>query len=357
MLRRILLVVMLLVATTAGAQESRRLYVAAPGLRNYVEWGGAGILVFDIDHDHRFVKRIEVPGHSDIDKPVNVKGVVANATTQRLYFTTLQRLWCLDLVTEKKLWDKELPGGCDRLALTPDGKTLYVPSLEGPHWHLVDAATGDVVKTLVTNSGAHNTFAGRDGRFVYLAGLKSPSLRIVDVAKQEVTGECGPFSAAIRPFTVDRAQSRVYANVNERLGFEVGDLRTGKVLHAIDVPGYSKGPVKRHGCPCHGIGLTPDGAEVWLCDGFNQSLHLFDNRVAPPKYITSIKLFDDPGWVTFSIDGRYAYPSTLEVIDVASRKIVARLVDEQNRRVQSEKVLEIDFKDNKPTKAGDQFGQ
>lgn len=349
----------LLMVVSSAAEElpvARKLYVAAPGLRNYLEWGGAGILVFDIDRDHQFVKRIPVVGHSDVDKPSNVKGVVASAVTQRIYFTTLQRLWCVDLLSEQKLWDKELPGGCDRLALTPDGGTLYVPSLEGPHWNVVDAATGDVRKSIVTNSGAHNTVAGLDGKSVYLAGLKSPLLRIVDTMRQEVVGECGPFSAAVRPFTVDAAQSRVFVNVNDRLGFEVGDLKTGKVLHTVDVPGYKKGLVKRHGCPCHGIGLTPDASEVWLCDGHNQCLHVFDNRLSPPKYLQTIKLFDDPGWVTFSLDGRFAYPSTLEVIDTRTRRVVAALQDEQDRRVQSEKVVELQWRAGRVIRAGDQFG-
>ena len=35
----------------------------------------------------------------------------------------------------------------------------------------------------------------------------------------------------------------------------------------------------------------------------------------PPKQIESIELRDQPGWITFSIDGKYAYPSTGDVID------------------------------------------
>ena len=41
-------------------QEHRYLYVAAPGVRNYLEYGGHGLLVFDIDNGHKFVKRIKV---------------------------------------------------------------------------------------------------------------------------------------------------------------------------------------------------------------------------------------------------------------------------------------------------------
>src|SRR5262249_7931607 len=133
-------------ARAAGpeAKERHFLYVAAPGIRNYLEFGGAGILVFDMDRDHALVKRIETPA-SRREKPENIKGVCAHAATGKLYFSTPTRLYCLDLKTEKTLWEKALPGGCDRMSLTPDGKWLYVPSFEGPHWNVVDAARGEVV--------------------------------------------------------------------------------------------------------------------------------------------------------------------------------------------------------------------
>ena len=44
------------------AAENRFLYVATPGIRDYLEFGGHGVLVFDIDHGHRFVKRIASSG-------------------------------------------------------------------------------------------------------------------------------------------------------------------------------------------------------------------------------------------------------------------------------------------------------
>ncbi len=43
---------------TPTEQVSRRLYVAEPGIRNYLEYGGHGLLVYDIDHGHRLIKRI-----------------------------------------------------------------------------------------------------------------------------------------------------------------------------------------------------------------------------------------------------------------------------------------------------------
>ena len=76
--------------------------------------------------------------------------------------------------------------------------------------------------------------------------------------------------------------------------------------------------MKRHGCPSHGIGLTPDEREIWLTDGANSRLHVFDNTVAPPRQVASLVVRDQPGWITFSMNGRHAYPSTGEIIDIAT---------------------------------------
>jgi DNA-binding beta-propeller fold protein YncE len=340
----------------AAAEENHLLYVASPGIRNYVEFGGVGILVFDIRQNHKFVKRIptwEYPAGAPAE---NIKGVVANAKTARIYLSTPKRLACFDLLTEKKVWEREYPGGSDRMALTPDGRTLYVPSFEGPHWRIVNALTGEVVKTLEPNSGAHNTIVSLDGKFAYLAGLKSPYLPVVDTKTMEIVRKTGPFSHSIRPFTITHDNSLAYVNVNELLGFEIGDLRTGRMLHRVEVTGFAKGPVKRHGCPSHGIGLTTDEREVWIADGHNEHMHVFDNTVMPPKQTASIKLREQPGWVTFSLDGKLAYPSTGEIIDVKTRKILHVLSDETGRQVHSEKMVEIVWANGKPVRVGDQFG-
>src|SRR5262245_30205782 len=98
-----------------GAAEHRFLYVAEPGIRNYVEYGGVGVLVYDIDAGYKFVRRIPSQVVPSGQEPENVKGIAASAATGRLYVTTIRRLMAFDLNTDKKLWDKEMPGGSDRL--------------------------------------------------------------------------------------------------------------------------------------------------------------------------------------------------------------------------------------------------
>ena len=338
------------------AKSKHLLYVASPGIRNYTEWGGVGVLVFDIDNNYKLIKRIPTWTYQPGENVENVKGFAASAATGKMYVTNNKRMMALDIVTGKKLWDKAYEGGCDRMAISPDGKTLYVPQLEGPDWHVVNGATGDVIGTLEPKSGSHNTVWAPDGSRVYLAGLKSPLLRIADPKTNSITSTVGPFAAGIRPFTVNGSNTLVFVNVNELLGFEVGDIKTGKKLYRVEVQGYQQGPVKRHGCPSHGIALTPDEKELWLADGANNAIHVFDATLMPPKQITTIHLNEFPGWLSFSMDGRYAYALTGEIIDAATKKIVATLHDETGHLVQSEKLLDLEIADGKVVRAGNQFG-
>lgn len=355
-----LLLLIVLASSGLSADDSvgnrNYLYVACPGVRNYLEYGGHGLLVFDMDHEHRFVKRIGLGGIGEDGRPINVKGICGSAVTGRIYVSTIKTLMCVDMVTEKLLWEKAYDGGCDRMSISPDGKFIYQPSFEGPHWYVIDGLSGEVIATLVPDSGAHNTVIGLDGRHAYLAGLKSPLLSVAEASTHTLERAVGPFAASIRPFTVNGKQTRCYVCINELLGFEIGDIATGKKLHRVEVQGFAKGPVKRHGCPSHGIGLTPDETEIWVVDATNRRIHLFDNRSEPPQQLESIQLRDEPGWITFSLDGRWAYPSTGQVIDTATRKIAFELTDEHGAAVQSEKMLQVVFRNHQPLQTGDQFG-
>ncbi|MCC6366909.1 MAG: hypothetical protein IT165_25595 [Bryobacterales bacterium] len=358
---RILLSLCALTAVLSHGQppskQQHLLYVASPGIRNYVEHGGIGIIVYDIDAGYKFVKRIPTwAPPPEGQKPENVKGIVASAKTGRVYVSTINRMISLDAISGKKYWDKPFEGGCDRMAISPDGKTLYVPQLEGPFWTVVNAMNGNVITRIETKSGSHNTIYSLDGKHVYMAGLKSPLLSIADTSTHKVSSTVGPFDNVIRPFTINGSNTLAFVNVNGLLGFEIGDIRTGRKLYRVEVQGYGQGPVKRHGCPSHGIALTHDEREIWVVDGHNNYVHVFDATVMPPKQGVSIKLRDSPGWISFSIDGQFAYSSTGEIIDVAGKKVIAALTDETGRQVQSEKMLDLIVVKGKVAAAGNQFG-
>jgi DNA-binding beta-propeller fold protein YncE len=331
------------------------LCVATPGIRDYLGYGGHGLLLFDIDNKHRFVKRIPTGGMHPDGTPANVKGIAVSKSLNSIYISTLYGLQRIDLETEKLLWEKAFEGGCDRMSISPDGKTMYLPSLEKDFWNVVQCETGNTVARIKVHARAHNTIYGPSGRYVYMADIASPLLHVADTHTHTMTRTIGPFSAGIRPFTINGTESLVYVNVNHLLGFEVGDLVTGKQRAQVTVEGWDKGPVRRHGNPSHGIALTPDESEVWISDGHNMRLHIF-SASSPYQQHTTIPLDDMPGWINFSMDGQYAYPSSGEVIETETRSILYILKDEHHNTVSSEKMVEIFSNNGWVTRAGDQFG-
>src|SRR4029077_6951114 len=340
-----------LAVRTRGQQTQRFIYAALPGVGggNNVSYGGAGILVFDIDHGHKFVKRVAMPTSlplppSTNGRPVSpqeaIKGIAAHGPTGRLYVSTNRRVAAFDLLTDKLVWEQRYDNrGTDRIALSPDGTTLYAPELGAPKWVIADAATGVATGSIDKPGNPHNTQFSDDGRHVYFeAEGDTRTMSVVDAKTRTIVKELGPFGNMVRPFTFNGKQTLLFANINDFLGFEIADLRTGAILHHVEVPGVTAGKSPTHGIPSHGIALTQDETEIWIADNANNYVRVFDATVMPPTLTASVKVRDQPGWITFGIDGTLAYPSTGDVVDVRTKEIVATLQDETGANAESEKM-------------------
>ena len=228
----------LLFTVSAAAQDIRRyIYAAVPGVSNDEQFGGVGILVFDADNGHKFVRRIGIWETYRREAIEPIKGIAAHAATGRLYVSTTRRLAAFDLATDKIVWQKGYDADCcDRMAVAADGKTLYVPAFERPKWYVVDAGNGNVITTIVTEGEAHNTIYSPYSGRVYFASLRTPTIAVADGPHQPGGQTLRPFSNQTRPFAINGKETLVYVNVNNLLGVAVGDLQTGKVLHEFPRP-------------------------------------------------------------------------------------------------------------------------
>ena len=120
-----------------------------------------------------------------------------------------------------------------------------------------------------------------------------------------VASTVGPFANVIRPFTVNGANTLVFVNVNGLLGFEVGDLKTGKKLYHVEVAGYQAGPgeAPRLPEPRHRADAGRKGTLAGRLRQQRDSRLRLDGDAAETGY-SSIKARDCVGWVSFSMDGR-----------------------------------------------------
>ncbi len=345
----------------ATAQQERRyLYVAMPGADSEVTVRASpALLVFDIDAGHKFVRRISLGSGrgkpAGVSEAEHVRGISAHVATRRLFVSTDRRIAAIDLVTDRIVWEKSYGAHCcDRLDVAPDGSTIYAPAVGRPVWYVLSAVDGGPIGTIDVMGFPRQAMFSNDGRHVFLTAWESRVISVADTAAHKIVREVGPFSDLVCPVTINGRETLAFANVDGFVGFEVGDLKTGLILDRVEVDGSDPEAAKKYECPSHGIALTPDERELWVADGVDNQLHVFNSVSYPPAFVRTIELPAQPRWITFSLDGRYAYPSTGDVIEVASGKIVATLEDEQGARARSERMLEVDFAGTSPIRAADQ---
>jgi hypothetical protein len=339
-----------------AAEEGRRLLYAV----NQAARERGSIAVYDIDAGHRRVKTILT-----VPNVQNVRGVAASAVTGRLYVAYADgantgMIYCLNLHDDTVLWNKPVSPGVDRLAVKPDGTLLYVPTGEdrtADHINIVDAATGDVVRKVVFSNRSHDTqhplsgpvfqtTKAEDGSGSYFYSIDPNSYRVSRI---------GPYAGILGPYAVDGASRHAVNNVTGLWGMQVADLKTGAIVTAAipEHPGGDAGLL-------HGIGWTPDQGEVWQSSAWNDP-HVFIWNMADPmapvlKQSLALRSAGGSHWVTFTINGDYAYVAPnkhsedgTEIFDARSHASIGVIGS-------SEDLLEIDFADGRISRVGDQYG-
>ena len=332
---------------TLGAREL--IYAAVPG----------SIVVMDAKHDYSFVKRIvfeEKPATLPLE---SIAGMAASTATNMVYVSTRGHLYAIDLLTEKVVWKNAYEPGtcCERGQITPDGLTMEVGSDLKNFHRVIDAKTGDLKGIIPTpqSPNNHNMVMSPDGKTV----IAAPNGVTVTVASMETMKPIKTitFSDHVRPLVINWDASRIYANLNNLLGFEIADVKSGKVIKRVEVPGEMwkakwADPNKvffGHGAPMHAIGLTPDESELWIGDAINTQLLVFDNEGNDNWKLNmskALKLDHSADWITMGLDGKRAYLSSGDVVDVKTHKVVGKLKDEWGHLIHSEKFLDVQF-DNK----------
>lgn len=358
-----------------GRQPRDLIYIAVPGGDSddpdSTVRTGEGIIVLDAKAHFAFVKRIQIQHLSAPLAPEEVSGMMADPVTDMLYISTRGHLIAMNLTTEKIVWNKTYEPGtcCERGQVTPDGLTLEVGSNLLNFHRVIDARTGAVKGIIHTPKSMfnHNMAMSADGKVVFDApnGL---TMTVADMATMKATHTI-TFDDHIRVFVINHDASRVYANLNNLLGFEIADARTGRIIKRVEAPAQMwkakwADPNLHffgHGAPQHGLALTPDESEMWVPDDINDQLLIYDNegnddwKLDPAK---TIKLRHVSNWITMGLHGKIALSSSGDVIDVKSHKIIGQLRDEHGNLIHSEKFLELAFDSHgRLTRTENQFAE
>jgi hypothetical protein len=318
------------------------------------------ISVYDISAGHRLVKTIETV--RDVD---DVKGVAASAATGRLYVayrthSGIGMIYCLNVYDDVVFWNRAIDPGVDRLAVHPGGQLLYVPTWEGSSARFINvlqASTGEVVRKVYFSSRSHDTLFPLSGPLFQETKAEDGSgkyLYLIDPQNYAVS-RIGPYAGILGPYAVDGASRYVVNNVTGLWGMQVAELKSGRIVTAS----LAEHPSGQPGL-LHGIGWRPDEREVWQSSSAGDP-HIYVWNMRDPMAPVlaeriSMKSRRGAHWLTFDIEGNYAYVApnkssddTTEIFDAHTHKFVGTIGS-------SEDMIEIDFADGKVSRVGDQYG-
>lgn len=261
-----------------------------------------------------------------------VHGVTVQPDGRRLFTTTEadHALRIVDTATNQVIGAVQLPGIPNQVAVTPDGKYLAVPIRDRDSVDVVNVAQQKIVKILPIKE-PHNSFNAGSNRYLYVSSMGSNAVKVIDLDKMDYSAVI-PVGGRPRPFVITPDGNIMYVALANLHGFVIVDVAAGKVTQRVEIPAEhaTLRPVQ-YETPdtlTHGIGLTPDGNELWVTSLLDNCVYIYDLKA---KMISGrVVIGQGPNWITFSPDGGYVCVSNADsddvsIIDRKARREIARI--------------------------------
>ena len=267
------------------------------------------------------VKDIEVP-----------HGVTFSPDGTRAYISceSENTLWATDTKTGKLLGKAALSGHPNNIAISKDGRRVFVGILSGAGAvEVVDTASLKSIKIIAVKGGVHNAYVTRDGKYVVAGSIVGKILTVIDAQTLQPVWEL-PFEAGVRPIAFetgnDGSTTRLFVQLSAFHGFAVVDFKTHQIVSRIKLPDEPRGGTAQGGAPSHGIGVSPDGKTLWVDSALANAVFVYS--LPDLQVLGYVRTEQVPDWLAFTPDGKKLYvansgSNSVSVIDTTTRKQVA----------------------------------
>ena len=240
-----------------------------------------------------------------------------------------------EIATGEQVWRTPVEGyRSDHMALSPDGTELAVSATTANVVQLLDPVDGSVTGDFPTGDFPHENRYSADGKTLYnatigrvvmpddpaLDGLKGKrQLTIVDAATQQVRDTID-FGVGIRPFLVTPDGKTMYAQLSFHNGFVEYDLEEKRVTRTVHLPlSEDAQQMKREDYPLdsahHGLSANADGTK--LCDA--GTISDYAAIVSVPSLTTDaiVPVGEKPYWAATSPNGQHCFLSNSDSDDIS----------------------------------------
>jgi YVTN family beta-propeller protein len=214
----------------------------------------------------------------------------------------------------------------EQLAVSRNGKRLYVASEDSSAVLVFNAADGQVLETVPVGGEPEGVAIRPDGREVYVASERDHAVAVLDVTGGGASGARAPPPGRIpvgsrpRSIVFSRDGSRAYVSNEADASISVIDARNRRVLETIHIPGENIRPM--------GLALAPDGKRLFVTTGRGGTVVAVDT--ATNALVGSAVVGARPWGIAVRPDGKFLYTANgpsddVTVVEAETLRVVSKI--------------------------------
>jgi YVTN family beta-propeller protein len=206
----------------------------------------------------------------------------------------------------------------EQLGLSSNGK-LYAADEETGSLTTLSPDNGSPLGSLAVGKEPEGLAVSPDGKFVYVTAESDDTLVIVDAASGKVARRL-PMGKRPRGIAFSPDGTRAYVTAENGASVSAVDTASQEVVKTAAVPGAGAKPM--------GVVVSPDNKRLYVTTGRGGGLVAFDAATLAPQ--ASVAVGQRPWGVAVSPDGRFVYTANgqsndVSVVETAGMTVTARI--------------------------------
>jgi YVTN family beta-propeller protein len=198
--------------------------------------------------------------------------------------------------------------GAHDMALTRDGRTLFVSNLLSGAVAVIDTATFEVTATIVTGNRCHSLALTNDEKQLWVVNIGENNISIIDVPRLRVLGTIADVAKLPGHVRLSRDGRFAYVTSQEDGRVNVIETATFKVVKSIEV-----------GRLPHFIIVSPDGRYLWGGNTGGTEVYVID--MTTNERVATIPVGPKPQHIGFGVRGMFG-PFAYVAVEDADEVVV-----------------------------------